>query len=95
MNTLIDSARSAVYRDARIVLTMQSGTEFSFSLLENPRLARGTPQELANIEISPFGLHWPDLDEDLSIRGILAGDYGQSVMVEQINGPNAGGPRRF
>lgn len=25
----------------------------------------------------PFGLHWPDPDEDLSIRGILAGDYGQ------------------
>jgi hypothetical protein len=22
-------------------------------------------------------LHWPDLDEDLSIRGILAGDYGR------------------
>jgi hypothetical protein len=37
---------------------------------------------LANIELSPFGLHWPDLDEDLSIRGILAGDYGQSAAVK-------------
>ena len=83
MNTLIDSARSAIYRDGRIVLTMQSGTELSFPVLGNPRLARGTAQELANIEISPFGLHWPDLDEDLSIRGILAGDHGQNQMVEQ------------
>lgn len=25
----------------------------------------------------PYGLHWPDLDEDLSFKGLLAGDYGQ------------------
>ena len=29
-------------------------------------------------QVSPFGLHWPDLDEDLSFRGLLEGDYGQS-----------------
>jgi hypothetical protein len=34
--------------------------------------AVGTPQELANIELSPFGVHWPNLDEALSIHGILA-----------------------
>jgi len=48
-----------------------------FPTAENPRLARGTPEQLAHIEISPSGLHWPDLDEDLSIRGIAQGDYGQ------------------
>jgi hypothetical protein len=26
----------------------------------------------ANIELSPFGVHWPNLDEALSIHGILA-----------------------
>jgi len=31
----------------------------------------------ARIEISPFGLHWPTLDEDLSFEGILAGRSGQ------------------
>lgn len=60
-----------------IVLTMDDGTEVRFPVRDNPRLACGTPAQLANIEISPFGLHWPDLDEDLSFRGILAGDYGQ------------------
>jgi hypothetical protein len=49
-----------------------------FPVSENPRLCRGTPEELNNIEISPFGLHWPDLDEDLSLRGIAKGDHGQS-----------------
>ena len=81
MNTLIDSALSAVHLDGMIVLTMSSGSEVRFPVAINPRLARGTPQELGHIEISPFGLHWPDLDEDLSIRGILAGDYGQGLKA--------------
>jgi hypothetical protein len=38
---------------------------------------RGSHQQLNHIEISPFGLHWPDLDEDLSFRGLHGGDYGQ------------------
>ena len=77
MNTLIDRPRSAIYREGKIGLTMNSGAEFSFAVAENPRLARGSLTQLGNIEISPFGLHWPDLDEDLSIRGILGGDCGQ------------------
>ena len=81
MNTLIDSALSAVHLDGMIVLTMSSGSEVRFPVAINPRLARGTPKELGHIEISPFGLHWPDLDEDLSIRGILAGDYGQGLKA--------------
>lgn len=40
-------------------------------------LSSGTTQQLDNIEVSPFGLHWPDLDEDLSFRGLLESGYGQ------------------
>jgi len=82
MSTLTDSARSAVYRDGMIVVVMDSGGEVRFPVRENPRLVRGTAAQLNNIEISPFGLHWPDLDEDLSFRGILAGDHGQHRNVE-------------
>ena len=78
MNTLTDSAQQAVYRDGQIIVTMRSGAQVTFPVTANPRLALGTEKQLNNIEISPFGLHWPDLDEDLSIRGILKGDYGQS-----------------
>ena len=81
MNTLIDSALSAVHLDGMIVLTMSSGSELRFPVALTPRLAQGTPQQLGHIEISPFGLHWPELDEDLSIRGILAGDYGQGLKA--------------
>jgi hypothetical protein len=77
MNILTDKARSATHESGSIVIRMQGGEEIRFPVAENPRLARGTPQQLSNIEISPFGLHWPDLDEDLSFRGLLEGNHGQ------------------
>ena len=81
MNTLTDRAQSVAHLNGMILLTRCSGLEVRFPVALNPRLARGTPQELANIELSQFGLHWPDLDEDLSIRAILAGDYGKPATV--------------
>ena len=77
MSTLVDAVKSAVYRGGHIIVLMESGVELRFPTAGNPRLAMGTPRELNNIEISPFGLHWPDLDEDLSFRGLVEGDYGQ------------------
>lgn len=78
MNTLVDKVKSAAYREGYIVVCMESGVEIRFPVSGNPRLSGGTTEQLNNIEVSPFGLHWPDLDEDLSFRGLLEGDYGQA-----------------
>lgn len=86
MSTLIDRAKSAIFRDGEILISMQSGQEIRFPVDDNPRLASGTPEQLNNMELSPFGIHWPDLDEDLSYRGLLSGDHGQA---EQTGGGNA------
>ena len=64
-------------KNGHIVVIMESDAEIRFPVADNPRLANGTPQQLSNIEASPFGLHWPDLDEDLSFAGLLQGDHGQ------------------
>jgi hypothetical protein len=77
MNSLIDKARSAAHVDGWVVVRMESGAEIRFPVAENPRLAVGTHQQLNHVEISPFGLHWPDLDEDLSFHGLLEGNHGQ------------------
>ena len=77
MTSLVDRPSRAWHDDGRIHIRMESGLEIAFPVEGNPRL-QGQPEELlSNIELSPFGLHWPDIDEDLSIRGILAGNYGQ------------------
>ena len=77
MTTLGDRPLTACHRDGRIHVVMESGLEVSFPVDGNPRLEGRSAAQLDHIEVSPFGLHWPDLDEDLSIRGILAGNYGQ------------------
>ena len=77
MSVLNDVVRLAYYTDGLILVRMDSGVEIRFPVNKNPRLKNGTVKELNNIQISPFGLHWPDLDEDLSFRGLLDGDFGQ------------------
>ncbi len=44
----------------------------------SPRLAMATEAERSNAELSPggCGIHWPLLDEDLSINGLLQNNYG-------------------
>ena len=82
MSILTDSARSVVFQDGQIIISMESGTEIRFPVAENPRLAHGTASQLSRMEISPYGIHWPDLDEDLSFRGLLRGDHGQHQKVQ-------------
>lgn len=38
-----------------------------------PRLLDATPAQRAQVRISRRGLHWEELDEDISIAGLLAG----------------------
>lgn len=75
VSTLIDTAKNASYGDGEVVVQMASGSAIRFPIAGNRRLCRGTEAQLNRIEISPFGLHWPELNEDLSLRGIVAGDY--------------------
>ena len=81
MNTLTDIAVTAAHVNGQIVVRMESGAEIRFLVADNPRLARGTHQQLNHIEISPFGLHWPELDEDLLFRGLVEGNYGQKTKA--------------
>jgi hypothetical protein len=77
MNTLTDNQIQASFCNGFIHVLMATGVEIKFPVEKNPRLRNGTPAQLNHIEISPFGLHWPDLDEDLSFEGLARGDFGQ------------------
>jgi hypothetical protein len=77
MSTLTDSITKAKYQNGYILLTSESGLEIKFPIAGNPRLSGSSESELSNIEVSPFGIHWPALDEDLSFKGILEGRFGQ------------------
>ena len=70
-------AASVVVRGGIVAVKMSDGLEIRFPAGRNPRLAKGNNAQLKNVNVSPFGLHWPDLDEDLSFAGLCAGNYGQ------------------
>lgn len=77
MNILVDEAVSATCQKGYVTVAFKSGHELKFPIHGNPRLEQATHEELNHIELSPFGIHWPTLDEDLSFEGIMGGDYGQ------------------
>jgi hypothetical protein len=80
MNSLvieIQEARAqnvAVSEDS-LTIDLVDGRTIAAPLLWYPRLWHGTPKERNNFEIIGDGtlIHWPDLDEDLSVSGVLAG----------------------
>jgi hypothetical protein len=57
----------------RLVVDLKDGRIISLPRRWFPRLVHGTTKELANYRISHGGLHWPDLDEDISVRSLLLG----------------------
>ena len=52
---------------------LDDGRTLGIPLAWFPRLLHGTPEQRAAVRISPSGLHWEELDEDISIAGLLAG----------------------
>jgi hypothetical protein len=38
-----------------------------------PRLLNASPEQLKDFELTPKGIHWDSLDEDISINGLLLG----------------------
>ena len=69
------SATNAHCDDDTLHVALADGRTLGVPLAWFPRLLNGTEKARANIEITPFGLHWPDLDEDLSIAGLLSGEH--------------------
>ncbi len=61
--------------DDTLSVDLEDGRTISVPIGWYPRLAYGTPEERANFELSGAGrgIHWPDLDEDIGVEGLLLG----------------------
>jgi hypothetical protein len=59
----------------KLVVDLVDGRTISVPLLWFPRLLGATRARRARWEVcgGGFGIHWPDLDEDLSVEGLLRG----------------------
>ncbi len=58
-----------------LIVDFMDGRTISAPLAWCPRLAVTTPERRANWETcaAGYGIHWPDVDEDLSTEGLLRG----------------------
>jgi hypothetical protein len=59
--------------DHDLVVTLADGVRLVMPLWWYPRLLRASERERNEIELSPYGIHWPTIDEDLSVEGMLKG----------------------
>jgi hypothetical protein len=67
------SAETVRFDAGRMWVGLSDGRVIGVPLAWFPRLGRATPAEREGFEISPFGIHWEALDEDVSVEGLLAG----------------------
>jgi hypothetical protein len=67
--------RSIKVSDSAIIAELRDGRVIAVPLSWSWRLERATPEQRENYELiaDGVGVHWPDLDEDLSANGLLNG----------------------
>lgn len=82
-------------RRARIVVSLNTGVEVAFPPTLAEGLAGAASADLAKIEITPsgLGLHWPKLDADLYVPGLLAGAFGGKQWMAAQLGASGGSAR--
>jgi len=68
-------ARSVSVSDEALAVDLADGRTITVPLAWFPRLEHGSPAERANWRLigGGQGVHWPDLDEDISVESLLAG----------------------
>jgi hypothetical protein len=61
--------------DDTLSVDLEDGRTIAAPLAWYPRLTYGTAAERARVQISGagYGMHWPELDEDIGVEGLIAG----------------------
>lgn len=94
MESRVPKAVSARYdrRIRRVVVQLNSNLGIFFSPRDAEGLEHATPEQIADIEISPsgYGLHFPKLDADLYLPALLEGVFGSERWMASRMGMRGG-----
>lgn len=65
------------YTDSLLIVELADGRSISAPLVWFPRLSKASKEQLGNWQLlgDGEGVHWPDIDEDLSVAGLLMGNH--------------------
>jgi len=67
-------------------VALTDGRQFSIPLLYFPRLLNATPEQRNNYELSGggTGIHWEEIDEDISVPGLILGNKDLTYYKKMI-----------
>ncbi|MEO6696580.1 MAG: DUF2442 domain-containing protein [Gammaproteobacteria bacterium] len=70
-------AQDVEFTDDDLVVSLVDGRTVTVPLVWFPRLSNATKSQLENYELlgDGEGIHWPEIDEDLSVEGLLRGTH--------------------
>lgn len=71
--TLSPSPTAVRFDDAQMWVELEDGRTLGIPLVWFPRLLHATDAQRAGFFLSPDGIHWDEIDEDISIAGLIAG----------------------
>jgi hypothetical protein len=89
------AAQSVAISEDALTVRLADGRTIAVPLAWFPRLLHGTLPERANFRLigNGSGIHWPDLDEDISVESLLAGRRSgetQESLRRWLSGRNRG-----
>ena len=67
------SPEKVTFDEDTMWVALSDGRTLGVPLAWFPRLLRAAPADRATVSLSPMGLHWEVLDEDISVAGLIAG----------------------
>jgi hypothetical protein len=76
---LVVKAVKAWYENEQICIKLEDEREIRFPVRKNHILKNAPLEKVSKIELicNGTGLHWPELDEDLTVSGIMEGRFGR------------------
>jgi hypothetical protein len=73
------SAKAVRFDDNSLWVELSDGRTIGVPYAWFPRLLNASRRQREAVEIGRFGLHWEEIDEDISVVGLLAGRRDQTV----------------
>lgn len=70
--------------DRDLVVKLTDGSTRAVPLWWYPRLFNATSAQRRNLEIQGIGIHWPEIDEDISLKGIMEGNKAPGAKEPAI-----------
>lgn len=78
------SARDVRFDDSTMWVELTDDRTLGVPLSWFPRLLRATPEQRNDYELSPRGIHWDALDEDISVEGLIQGRGDMTHPPHQV-----------